>query len=105
MELCWHFRKFDFMKFRRRVPARLVTGWSNWLRRRPQGQRHRDVMAADIASAICLALKLDVPPGRFLYYENEAAPEQEELSQGQIDANVLWAMKNQPKNRAINKKG
>lgn len=105
MLLCWHFKKFNWRRFRARVPAKLIDEWCHFLRRRPQGQYHQDNMAAGIASAICARNGFDIPPERFMLYEQVEKPrEQEHLCQAQIDANVQWALAHQPK-REVKQKG
>jgi len=106
MQICWHFRKFDWRRFRDRVPAKLIDEWCGFLARRPQGQYHQDQMAAGMASALCAANGHDIPPRTFLFYEHETKPQQDqELSQAQIDVNVQWAMARQPKRPPVKEGG
>lgn len=96
MELCWHFKEFDYVAFRKTAPAKLVSGWCDWMQRRPQGQFHRDRVAADIASAMAAIEGHEMSSDSFLYYAKHEA-KQEELCQAQIDANVEWAIAHQSK--------
>ncbi|MES2788126.1 MAG: hypothetical protein V4719_00795 [Planctomycetota bacterium] len=83
---------------------KLVSGWCDWLVKRPQGQHHKDIMAAGIASAICTAQGMKLPPEHFVFYEHK--PEVE-LSQAQIDVGVakLFALASKATPKAPEEKG
>lgn len=86
MLLCWQFRIFDFVKFRKRVPAGLISAWCDWLRQRPQGQHHQDKMLSRSITAILRSRGDQADPDALIYYEPEREPET--LPQPQIDANI-----------------
>ncbi len=64
---------------------KLVSGWCEWLVKRPQGQRHNDLMNAGVASALCASQGMRLPPEHFMFYERRPV---EVLSQVAIDASV-----------------
>lgn len=97
MTLAWHFKKFDWRKWRKRVPAKKISEWGEWLERRPQGQHQSDKMLAHAISMLAASLGHELTADQILsaFYEIPA-PEVKELSQGEIDFHVQVAKARQP---------
>lgn len=96
MEICWHFRKFNWRRFKQQVPAQLITEWCEWLKLRPQGQHHRDKMLAIIGAAFCNTQRgsEDEPlkPEDFMYYEEpEPVPEAQQKAYAEVVLAMLRA--------------
>ncbi len=80
---------WDLEAFSRRLSARTMTRWSNWLSTHPQGQKHRDEMLASVGAAICATQSSTVSVDDLMIGYPSKPPLTAKEKQAEIDSQFL----------------